>query len=508
MDRGHRSDRTVSNIFWGTVNKFINIVFPFVIRTIMIYVLGSEYLGLNTLFSSILQVLNLAEMGLSSAIVYSMYEPMAHDNTDMVCALLSVYKKLYRFIGMTVLAIGIIIATFLPHLIKGGYPNDVNLYLLYFIFLINTVISYLFSAYKTSIWNASQRISMVDNVRSVVTILQNVIQVAALLLIQNYYAYIVIMPICTLANNLFISIVTKKYYPQYVCKGRISKTLAGSIAQRVKGLFVTRLCTTTRNALDSVFISSMIGLEAVAIYGNYYYIMSSIFGIISIIITSMTASVGNSLVTESIQKNYEDMRKFDFGFSWIAGFCTVCLLCLYQPFMQIWVGDQMVYPFHMVLLFCTYFYSLCLGSVRSAYHDAAGLWWEARYRAVAETMVNVILNLVLTYLWGAAGTVVSTIISILLINFGYGTSIVFKFYFKGISMKQYYMDHLQYTLITVAVALVTYLCCSVFHLGGLLEIVKNLIICLIIPNILFAVVYRNNVMFRQNLQFAKKILLR
>lgn len=502
-----RTNNTVRNIIFGLLNRVVNIFFPFVIRSVLIYSLGANYLGLNTLFSSVLQILNLAELGLSSAIVYSMYKPIAENDTEIVCALLSLYRKLYKMIGLVVFGIGIILVPFLPNLIKGSYPLEINLTIVYFIYLFNTVISYLFFAYKTAIWNACQKVSMVNNISSFVVIVQSIVQIVVLLRTHNYYVYLVIMPLCTLLNNFLISYMTKKYYPQYVCRGNVPKEIAHSIMQRVKGLVISRVCTTTRNSLDSIFISSMIGLTAVAIYGNYYYIMAAIISITNIIISSMTSSVGNSIATESVEKNYSDMRKFIFSFAWISGICTICLLCLFQPFMKLWVGEKMMFGMHIVILFCIYFYSICLGSVRSAYHDAAGLWWEARYRAIMETVVNCALNYVLTLLLGVAGTILSTIIAILVINYGYGTSIVFKYYFKGISMKQYYLDHLFYTIITIIAAAVTYGVCIIIPIKNIyVVLILRLLVCLIVPNLIFILVYHRNKLFKQNIFIVKQVV--
>ena len=501
-----RTGNTIKNITFGLLNRFVNIIFPFIVRSVLIYSLGAEYLGLNTLFSSILQILNLTELGLSSAIVYSMYKPIAENDTNMVCALLSLYRKLYKIIGVVVLGIGLILIPFLPNLINGGYPSEINLTVIYVVYLLNTVISYLFFAYKSAIWNACQQVSMVNNISSVVIALQSIAQVIILLTVQDYYVYLIVMPLCTFLNNIILSYLTGKHYPQYVCRGRISKKIEYSIEQRVKGLVITRVCTITRNSLDSVFISSMIGLTAVAIYGNYYYIMSAVFSVTSIIISSMTSSVGNSIVTESIEKNYSDMRKFNFSFAWIVGICTICLLCLYQPFMKHWVGEKMMYGMSMVILFCVYFYSLCLGSVRSAYHDAAGLWWEARYRAIAETVMNCALNYVLTMLLGVRGTVLSTILSILIINYGYGTSIVFKYYFKGISMKQYYIDHLYYTVVTFAAAFVTYGICVFLPVENpFVILILRLLVCVSVPNVIFLTAYHKNKLFIENIEIIKHL---
>lgn len=502
----NRTTYTIKNIIFGILNKILNIVFPFLIRSFIIHFLGTQYLGLNTLFTSILQVLNLAEMGLSSAIIYSMYKPIADCNVDEVCNLLYLYKKIYKKIGIIVLIVGIILIPFLPHLIYGSYPKENNISVLFIIYLINTSLSYFFYAYKASIWTADQKVSMITNIQSFITIIQSIVQIIILVVLKNYLIFLIVMPIFTLFNNLFIGFVSKKYYPQYYCKGDVSNEVKKSIKRRVKGLFITKLCTTTRNALDSIFISALLGLNMVAIYGNYYYIMSAIFGFMSIIITSMTSSIGNSMVKECMGKNYNDMRKFNFSFGWIASFCTICLLCLYQPFMKIWVGEQMMFPFYMVILFCIYFYVLCLGSVRSAYHDAAGLWWEARYRAVLETIVNIVLNYILTIKLGVAGTVLSTIISIVAINYGYGTSIVFKYYFKGISMKQYYLDHFKYTLVTTIVAFITYYICSLIKSNLVIELISRLLCCIFIPNILFYLIYNRNELFQKNKEMFLKII--
>lgn len=508
MDRT-RTVYTIINIIFGFLNRILNIVFPFLIRSVMIYTLGTEYLGLNTLFTSILQMLNLAELGISSAIVYSMYKPIAENNTEEVCGLLRLYRKIYRIIGCVILIIGMVIIPFLPKLIYGTYPEGINIVLLYLIYLINTVMSYFFFAYKTAIWNASQQISMIHNVNSFIIILQSITQIIILKLFKNYVAFLSVMPVFTLLNNIIISIETKRKFPQYVCSGNVPKMMINSIKQRVTGLFITKICITTRNSLDSIFISAFLGLNMVAKYGNYYYIMGAIFSIMGIITTSMTSSIGNSLVKKSPEKNYLDMRKFTFAFAWITGFCTIALLCLYQSFIKVWLGKEMLFPYYMVVLFTIYFYSLCLGSIRSAYHDAAGLWWEARYRAIAETIVNVVLNFLLTKLIGIAGTILSTILSILIVNYGYGTSIVFKYYFKTSSIKTYFLEQFKYTIVTIVVAIITMILCGIFKSENLiLDLMIKGIVCVCIPNILFYFVYRKNNFFIQIISSIKSLLVK
>lgn len=426
------------------------------------------------------------------------------------CAgLLSLYRKVYRIIGCIVLIIGMVLIPFLPKLIHGSYPEGINIYLLYGIYLLNTCISYFFFAYKAAIWNANQQVSMLHNINSIVIILQSIVQILILKVFHSYFLFLIVMPLFTLLNNIIISVETKRKFPQYICRGNVCDEEKKSIKKRVSGLFITKICVTTRNSLDSIFISALLGLNMVAQYGNYYYIMSAIFSVMGIITTSMTASIGNSLVKETPEKNFQDMRKFTFMFSWIASFCTISLLCLYQDFIELWLGKDMLLPFNVVVLFAIYFYSLCLGSIRAAYHDAAGLWWEARYRALAETVMNVVLNFVLTKSMGVAGTILSTIISILVVNYGYGTSIVFKYYFKKSSIKTYFLDHLKYTGITIIVTSITLLLCMILKINNLIiSLIVKSIICVIVTNILFFLIYRNNEFFIQSRLIIKKILLR
>lgn len=484
-----RTKNTLINTFFGFFNKIINIFSPFVIRTVIIYSLGIEYVGLNGLFSSILQILNLAELGISSAVVFCMYKPMAERDDDLLCAILNYMRKIYFVIGIIVAIIGIILIPFLKFFINGNVPDNLNIVVLYIIYLINTVISYFFFAYKTTLLNADQKAGIISNINTGVIFIQSVIQIFILLIMKNYYLYLLVMPIFTFINNLWIAFITNKCYPNIVSKGKLPLRTKENIKRRVKGLFVTKICTTTRNAFDSVFISSFIGLTTVGIYGNYYYIMSAVITLISVITSSMTASVGNSLVKESVEKNYKDMRKFNFLFNWIVGFCTSCLLILYQPFMTMWMGKDNLFSFNMVVLFCVYFYFLNIGSIRAVYHDAAGLWWEARYRAIVEAVLNLVLNFILTYYFGVFGTVLGTSISLILVNYIYGTQIVFRHYFKNISAKEYFIDNILYGIATLIICLVLLIINSHIHIVGIFGLLIRGLLCIAIFNTLYVMFF-------------------
>lgn len=235
--------------------------------------------------------------------------------------------------------------------------------------------------------------------------------------------------------------------------------------------------------------------------------MFAVTGVLNAVTTAMTASVGNSLVTESVEKNYHDMRKFNFLFNWIVGFCTCCLLTMYQPFMQLWVGEEGLFPFNMVIIFCLYFYFLNCGSIRAVYHDAAGLWWEARYRAILEALANLILNFILTSTLGSFGTVLGTLISLVFINYMYGAQIVFKYYFKGISVREYFVDNIKYGLVTLFACFIVSYISNRFIGNGWLGIVIGFISSLLIFNLIYLLFFGKTKLFKASWSTIKGIII-
>ena len=307
-------------------------------------------------------------------------------------------------------------------------------------------------------------------------------------------------------NNVLVAIIAKKKYPEYICAGEVSKEQKKDIRKRVAGLMIQKVCGTTRNSLDSIFISAMIGLSAVAIYSNYYVIMNAIIGVMGIVTSSITASVGNSIVTESEEKNYRDMKKFNFIYMWMSGWLTVCLLCLYQPAMKLWMGQENMFSFSVVVLFCIYFYSLKMGDIRAVYSDAKGLWYENRFRAIAESIANVILNLVLGHFFGVHGIIAGTLISLLIINFGYGSQILFKHYFKHHKASEYFTLHGLYALITASICYATYSICSLVNSSGITELALKGVICVIAPNLFYLFIYRKTDQLKEAKRFLHNLL--
>lgn len=492
-----RTKNSIRNAVFGLLYRVISIVMPFMVRTVFIKILGVEFLGINSLFTSILTVLNLAELGFSSAIVFCMYKPIAENNTCEINALLLFYKRVYFYIGVIITTLGIIIIPFLPYIVKGGYPENINIIIVYLIFLFNTVVSYFLFAYLGSLITAFQREDIISKVNIVITTVMYLVQMVVLYTVKNYYIYILILPIFTIINNIRTALIAKKMFPQYTAIGKISSELKKEIKEKVTGLLIFKICYVSRNAFDSIFISMFLGLADTAIYNNYYYVMNAVVGITSVLTSSVLAGAGNSVVSDSVDKNYSDMNKMNFIYMWIAGWFTTCMLCVYQHFMMLWVGENLMYPISVVVLLCIYFYVLKMGDVRYIYEQAKGLWWEYRYRSIMETVSNIILNYFLGLFFGVYGIIIATICTIFFINYFYGARVIFKLYFKNQNILDYFMLNGVYAITTIIACFFTYQICANISYTWL-GFILRLIIVLIVPNVIFFVLLHKTKIFRDS----------
>lgn len=501
-----RAKNAKRNIAWGMCQKIVSIFMPFLVRTAMIYTLGMEYIGLNSLFASVLSMLSFAELGFGSAIVFSMYKPIAENDEVTVCALLSFYRKCYWVIGTIIVGVGLTLMPFLDILIYGDVPADINLYVLFGIYLLNNAAGYFLLAYKQSIFVASQRADVVSKVNLVINFISNTAQIVALLLARNYYAYIIILPLSTCISNISVSYLTNKYYPQYICKGRISPELIGSIKENIGGLIFQRIGNIVLSSVDSIVISAFLGLRVLGIYNGYYYVVSALMGFLSVIHQALIPSIGNSIVKESKEKNYNDFCKFHFMYLWIVSWCSVCMLILYQPFIRAWQGADNMLGNTMVCLMALYFFVYKMGDMSYVYKEAIGLWWQGKLIPLISSIVNLTMNIILVKLIGLTGIVISTIISAVLVNTPFGSRILFKHYFKSKgNWKKFLMNTFMWFLKCMAACGITYVVTTRIQ-DDFIGILLKLAMCVVIPNVVFFILNIKNKDLYNAMDFLKNIV--
>ncbi|WP_302802128.1 lipopolysaccharide biosynthesis protein [Eubacterium ventriosum] len=505
MAKIERTKNATRNIVFGVILKAYQILVPFLMRTAMIYLMGVQYLGLNSLFTSVLQVLNLAELGVGSAMIYSMYRPIAEDDDEKICALMKLYRTYYRAIGLVIAIVGCILTPFVPELISGEIPKGLNIYILYLLNLGATVLSYWLFAYKNSILQAHQRTDIVSKATLITSTIQYILQILVLWFFRNYYLYVIVMLITQAVTNIVTAVVADKLYPQFKPKGDIPNKEVKQINQRIKDLFTAKLGAVVIGSADTIVISAFLGLTTLAIYQNYYFILNSICGFITVIFSAITAGIGNSLVTESTEKNYNDFRKFTFIICFILCICCCCFAGLYQPFMRLWVGEKFMLDFSFVILFCILFYCLELAMVWATVKDAAGLWHSDRFRPLIGAIANLLMNVVLVQIIGLYGIILSTVFSYILISMPWLIHNLFKFLYKEPLIK-YLKDLGFYILVAVGSTALTISLCRKIVIEGIVELIIKSIVSVSIPLVIECLVYRRKKEFIESVILIKKML--
>lgn len=495
----NRTKNASRNIIFGIIQRVYQLIVPFAMRTAMIYFLGVQYLGLDGLFTSILSVLNLAELGVGSAMVYSMYKPIAEDDRPTICALMNMYKIYYRIIGLVVLVGGLILCPYVPKLISGNVPEGVSIYVLFLLNLAATVLSYWLFAYKNCLLQAYQRADLVSIVTMAVNTVRYIVQFVVLFVFHDYYIYLIVTLISQAFINITTAVVADKMFPKLKAKGQLPKETKQDINHKIRDLFTAKVGAVVVNSVDTLVISAYLGLTILAIYQNYYYIITALLSVVNILIYSCTAGIGNSLIVDTKEKNYGDLKTFTFIIAGVASFCTSGLLCLYQPFMELWVGKELMFEFAAVICFCVYFFIVEINTLLNMYKDAAGIWHEDRFRPLVTAVVNLTMNLIFVQFMGINGILLSTVLSMLLVGMPWLLHNLFTTLFDKKALNEYLFQLIKYVLSAFIIAFVSYLLGGIIPFTGIILLVVRIGICGCVTIVVFLIGYRKTDEFERGI---------
>ena len=500
-----RTRNATRNMMFGTLLKIYQMIVPFLMRTVMIYFMGVQYVGLNSLFTSILQVLNLAELGVGSAMVYSMYKPIAEEDTATICALMRLYKIYYRIIGCVIAVAGLLATPLIPFFVKGSIPENLDLHILYLLNLAATVFSYWLFAYKNSLLMAHQRTDVTSKISLAINTVQFLTQFLMIYVFRNYYLYLIVAIVSQITNNIITSIIVSKMYPDYYPKGKLDANTVGSINGRIKDLFIAKFGGVVLNSADTIVISAFLGLTLLAVYQNYYFVMSYVCGIMEILLTSITAGLGNSYITESKEKNYTDLKKITFMFFWLTGMCTSCFLGIFQPFMRLWVGEKFLMGFSVVVCLCVYFYLYETTRLLNVFKNAGGIWHEDRFRPLISAIVNLALNLISVNYIGIYGIVLSTIVALAVIEIPWLLQNIFTVMYDTSLFKDYFKMFVSWIIATVFSCVIIAVLTYKVTFSGWGAFAFFVVVSVLIPNIVFLLLMHRKEEFKLSISMVNRI---
>lgn len=407
-----RTKNVAKNAWWALVTQILSIILSFISRTIFIYILGVEYLGINGLFTNILMLLSFAELGIGNAIIYSMYKPLAINDEEKIKSLMALYAKAYRLIGIIVFISGLIVIPFMDIIIKEIPSIKEDIIHIYLLFLINTTVSYFF-VYKKSIIIADQKNYIVSLYQQLFLIIQVILQIIFLVLTHEYMLFLMIQIICTILNNIVTARKADKMYPYLNDKNvtELDRNERQGIFKNVKALFLYKLASVTLSGTDNIIISAIIGVTAVGLSSNYLLVITAFTTISNQIMNAFTASVGNlNAIGDTANKERVFNRMF-FISSWLHGFLSIGLLIFLNQFIDIWLGSEYILSKNVVFALILHFYILNMHIPVFTYRTTMGLFVQGKWAPMLGAIINIVLSLWLGRLYGLFGIFIATSIA-------------------------------------------------------------------------------------------------
>lgn len=501
-----RLDNSVRNIKFGTIGLALSFISSFIARKVFVVFLSVEYLGLSGLFTNILSMLSLAELGVGLAISYNLYKPLAFKETQQIQALIKLYRNAYLFIGSFILTVGLALTPFLHFLMKET-PDIPNLYLIYWLYLINSASSY-FLGYKRTVLIADQK-KYIDSIYIFgFQILKHLVQILVLILTRSFILFLGVMFFITISENMAISIKVNSLYPYL--KGKTDASLSRDekkeIQKNVFALSFHRVGSVLVNGTDNILLVKFVSLASAGLYANYTMIRVSINKIIGIIYSSITASIGNLSAENKAAGSKPVFDQLNFISAWVYGFTTLCLFFLYNPIISLWLGDKYLFPQSIVFVITLNYYLQGMRNPVLTFKNSLGLFWYDRYKPLFESAINLLASIILVRRFGVVGVLIGTSISTLTTCFWIEPYVVFRFGF-GMPLFQYFSKYLKYTLVTILAGLATFGCLTfVTFLNPFINLLAAMLICATVPNIVYLLFFHRLQEFKETLIVLKRIL--
>lgn len=450
-----RKKRSIFNIIGSLGSYFISTIFTFITQMVIIKILGVEYSGVNGLFTNILTMLSIAELGIGTTIIYKLYEPLANHDVENIKSWMQFYKLCYRVVAVLVLIVGVVLLPLVPRIV-GQVSISEDIKILYFISLLDTVFSYTMT-YKRSLIYADQKNYIINIVHIGYTIFMNITQIVTLILFKNYIIFLLVKILYRLLENIILNIYANKKYPyineQYI---KLPKKEVKDVFDRVKAMFLQKISYVVNKGIDSVVITMNLGVIASGYYANYTLIVNALTAIIFQVVSSLTASVGNLLTEKNQKKSYQIYKKINMLDSFLTAIGICGFLSVINDFITIWIGSEYILNVYITISFAIYIYSDSIRRTMTLFKDSAGICKEDKNTYIVMALINLITSIILCKKIGISGVIIGTAISyIYLILYSYP-----KYVFKPLFNKEskfYYEENLKYVIFIFVSAILSFL---------------------------------------------------
>ena len=485
MQNRSRTEYSILNILTGIGGYFLNTIIGFVCRMVFVRCLSADYLGVNGLFTNVLTMLSLAELGVGGAIVYALYKPLAENDEEKIASLMKLYSKAYRLIGVLIAAVGLALMPFIDLIIREQPNIRESIYLLYAINLFNTASSYFFS-YRSSLLIAAQRNYIVGGISYAVAILQSIFQMVFLLKFRNYLGYLLIQSAGTLIFNIIVSSVAGKMFP-FIRKKKVRplpKDEQKTLFSNIRDLMVYKVSGLLVNSTDNILITFFNGLVTTGLASNYTLLVNTLNSLLSQVFNGLTASIGNHNATESTEKRYQLFSFLNMMNFWIFGWAALGIFFCSSDLVQLCFGEEYVLSIEIPFVMALNFFTVGMMNAVWTYKHTLGLFHYGRFIQFFTGILNIVFSVLLGTYWGLFGILFATFVARAFTSLWYDPYAVFKYGFEK-SPVEYVKKIVKY-LIVLAVAAVLCRFSFVIIRGSLIvQTLLKILLCSVVTNLVF-----------------------
>lgn len=492
----------------GFLGYGINTAVGFICRIIFVRTLSADYLGVSGLFTNVLSMLSLAELGISSAITYALYKPLAAGDEHKIASIMRFYRKAYAAIGCFVSAIGLAILPFLNLIIKDPPTIKESIYLLYILYLLNAVISYFFS-YRQALLVAAQRQYVVTGYSYVITVLQSVVQIIYLILTHEYIGYLLVQVAGSIIYNVWVSCKAAKDYP-YIKDKEIEplpKAEYHSLFCNIKALAVNKISGVLVNSTDNIAITFFNGISSVGYASNYTLFSSTLDKLITLMFNGLTGSVGNLNATSDEDTKYRFFKALNLANFWLYGWGAIGMVVVSDDLVKLFYGSEYVLPLKVPVILAINFYTIGMLHASYTYKSTLGLFRYGQYILIFTGIINVVLDVLLGKLLGVFGIYLATLIARACTNLWYEPYAVYRYGLKK-NPSLYFVRYIKFALILTGTGAFCYWVCSFCNFAVVINVIVKIAICSIIPNGVFYAVFYRTEEGQYIINSAKKIAIR
>lgn len=470
----------------GVITLLILALVGFAVTKVLVSSIGIEYNGLNGLFNNIISILSITELGLSAAISFNLYKPIIEKDTEKINSIMFFYRKCYRVIGITIMALALVVSIFIPIFVKDSSFSNNYIRFVFLLYAINSSISYFFS-YRRSLFYANQKDYINTIIDFIMKLVKHILQITVLIIFKNFTAFLIVNIVVTFINNVFIYIKSKKEYPEINIKeAKRNKKVEKEIINSVKSLSIVQVLTSLNSFTDNILISSLINITTAGLYTNYYLIITELNRVIQTIYTGLGASIGNLIAEGKNSRIKEIFTNIDYLSFFVGSFCCVSLYMIMEPFVNIWLGNEYLLPNICLLVLAINFYLLVMKQPLIYFLKNSGNFKSLIAPMTIECILNLIISIILALKFGLIGILIGTMVSslvsyILIIN---KTKLTFE-----LDKKQLIITQVIFIFITCIELIFVKLIAKLILTQNIwVNLILSGLICLLIPNIISLVI--------------------